>query len=428
MPPNDAKRHAACDECRSRKLRCSGEGSGCNRCRRDKMKCHYSLQKTMGRPRKHQNVQTGMSAPIEWEPEVPLQRSSYDTTQPAEVQWRDPLLYSYPDHGQSTYTFSGLSGSGSAGLSYDFHYDAPFDNIAAYGIDFDMGDPSELFYKAWTDTTELSRRLAAGGYGAVSAEGCDCIPKLFSMISQLETVFSQQIYYPQSLNNLQQAFKLAQENFFCSRCQQSTKLTFHSTMLLGTLIPLIIEGYRRCLDSVDHEVAYLDSKGLQKVVGSYGADSGYQIHSTLQHPPSQVTLSTDVYRERSRQTLRQDIIGTGNFPDPNSLLGLIRAYQRRANDRERRAAQGLEPSMPLNEQKWIRKPLCLVLVERSIEMIQGLGLGWSEEVDTAGMTVMNELLLPSSVTTTATAYPGIHVGLGVRRDPWLGATDPNMLR
>ncbi|EHY54637.1 hypothetical protein ABEF92_002675 [Exophiala dermatitidis] len=50
------KRHAACDECRKRKLKCSGEPNGCERCRKQHLTCHYSVQKQMGRPRKRQKL------------------------------------------------------------------------------------------------------------------------------------------------------------------------------------------------------------------------------------------------------------------------------------------------------------------------------------------------------------------------------------
>ncbi|KAI9750434.1 MAG: hypothetical protein M4579_006473 [Chaenotheca gracillima] len=46
------KKHSACDECRSRKLKCSGEPSGCSRCVKDALPCRYSEQKQMGRPKK----------------------------------------------------------------------------------------------------------------------------------------------------------------------------------------------------------------------------------------------------------------------------------------------------------------------------------------------------------------------------------------
>ncbi|KAL9109451.1 MAG: hypothetical protein Q9227_005959 [Pyrenula ochraceoflavens] len=49
-----AKKRAACDECRQRKLKCSGEPDGCSRCLKQGIPCHYSTQKQMGRPRKRQ--------------------------------------------------------------------------------------------------------------------------------------------------------------------------------------------------------------------------------------------------------------------------------------------------------------------------------------------------------------------------------------
>lgn len=52
MEPKTEKVHLACDECRSRKLKCSGERPKCSRCRSESMQCVYSMQKRMGRPRK----------------------------------------------------------------------------------------------------------------------------------------------------------------------------------------------------------------------------------------------------------------------------------------------------------------------------------------------------------------------------------------
>ncbi|EXJ70549.1 uncharacterized protein A1O5_06619 [Cladophialophora psammophila CBS 110553] len=50
------RRHSACDECRKRKLKCSGEPTGCERCVKQNLTCHYSAQKQMGRPRKRQKT------------------------------------------------------------------------------------------------------------------------------------------------------------------------------------------------------------------------------------------------------------------------------------------------------------------------------------------------------------------------------------
>ena len=63
-----AKRHAACDECRKRKLKCSGEPPGCARCNKQNLTCHYSKQAQMGRPRKKRKTS---KEPEQFEPTPP---------------------------------------------------------------------------------------------------------------------------------------------------------------------------------------------------------------------------------------------------------------------------------------------------------------------------------------------------------------------
>ncbi|KAK4547284.1 hypothetical protein LTR36_000939 [Oleoguttula mirabilis] len=50
--PPAGKRRAACDECRTKKLKCTGEQPHCSRCVREGIGCVYSAQKQMGRPKK----------------------------------------------------------------------------------------------------------------------------------------------------------------------------------------------------------------------------------------------------------------------------------------------------------------------------------------------------------------------------------------
>ncbi|RMD40740.1 hypothetical protein DV735_g4394, partial [Chaetothyriales sp. CBS 134920] len=57
-----ARKRAACEECRKRKLKCSGQASGCARCIRNGLSCIYSEQKQMGRPKKRRNVDRDHSA------------------------------------------------------------------------------------------------------------------------------------------------------------------------------------------------------------------------------------------------------------------------------------------------------------------------------------------------------------------------------
>ncbi|GAB1744788.1 hypothetical protein NU219Hw_g2604t1 [Hortaea werneckii] len=51
------KLRAACDECRLKKLKCTGEQPTCSRCGREGIRCIYSPQKPMGRPKKRQRME-----------------------------------------------------------------------------------------------------------------------------------------------------------------------------------------------------------------------------------------------------------------------------------------------------------------------------------------------------------------------------------
>ncbi|KAK1834788.1 hypothetical protein QBC39DRAFT_251846 [Podospora conica] len=61
----EPQKRRACDECRTKKLACSKELDGCGRCKKEGIKCVYSVQKTMGRPRKraHHEVNGAEPAP-----------------------------------------------------------------------------------------------------------------------------------------------------------------------------------------------------------------------------------------------------------------------------------------------------------------------------------------------------------------------------
>ncbi|KAI1610561.1 hypothetical protein EDD36DRAFT_444402 [Exophiala viscosa] len=76
-----AKRHAACDECRKRKLKCSGDPTGCGRCIKQHLTCHYSVQSKMGRPRKRQKTDT--TPDQDTQPDQPTDQRQHTPTQSA---------------------------------------------------------------------------------------------------------------------------------------------------------------------------------------------------------------------------------------------------------------------------------------------------------------------------------------------------------
>ncbi|RMY03913.1 hypothetical protein D0868_07223 [Hortaea werneckii] len=86
----------ACDECRLKKLKCTGEQPACSRCVREGIQCIYSPQKPMGRPKKRQRTEATEEDgeafyPQQQEHFAPLQRAS----KPSQIGEKDPDLASF---------------------------------------------------------------------------------------------------------------------------------------------------------------------------------------------------------------------------------------------------------------------------------------------------------------------------------------------
>ena len=148
-------------------------------------------------------------------------------------------------------------------------------------------------------------------------------------------------------------------------------LAFQMQMMLGTLLPLIVEGYRRVLDSIEEEITRLDSIGELKVIGPEEiADFGMEHQGPAFH-----SLSTTEYRERAREIVRSDVLGIGEPKDMESIAGLIAIMRRRQKERHENLDKmiGLEAQ---NRQPGCREPLCLKIIDHTSDMIKNLRLHW----------------------------------------------------
>ncbi|KAI7162831.1 hypothetical protein KC349_g1706 [Hortaea werneckii] len=77
---SNPKLRAACDECRLKKLKCTGEQPACSRCVREGIQCVYSPQKPMGRPKKRQRTE---ATEEDGEAFYPQQQEHFAPLQPA---------------------------------------------------------------------------------------------------------------------------------------------------------------------------------------------------------------------------------------------------------------------------------------------------------------------------------------------------------
>ncbi|KAK6367123.1 hypothetical protein LTR64_007983 [Lithohypha guttulata] len=290
----DIKRHAACDECRKRKLKCSGEPAGCARCLKQKLTCHYSEQKQMGRPRKRQKTDD--------EPPTPSQKRGVATSprpiqpavakigleQPCQAEIIDPALaVMHNERSQfenictapvaqairSQRTTSNQS-NGTPVLDTGT---PPSQNRAPTPDTFDIFNtayPTDV--AQWPDfsTLEMLPLPVGDKFSGVEPDGlssidpdvnpealsnlpsvpaCPCLPNLYLTLSTLSTLSS----FPftrQTINTVESAYKTAKGVIYCPVCPQKFDTGSSNLMLACTLLNVLADQWNRLRKLVPDEL------------------------------------------------------------------------------------------------------------------------------------------------------------------------------
>ncbi|KAI9676995.1 MAG: hypothetical protein M1817_006834 [Caeruleum heppii] len=310
--------HSSCDPCRTRKLKCSGEPTGCTRCRTSGHHCHYSARKPMGRPLKRQRSS-----------EAPGTRADGGLTPDATNRRADshhpPAEPSGPPPPQAAYV-QGLS----RGLNNQF--EALFPDLdlaldASATPDWQMNQPTQPWlmpspprhqqpFAAHDPSTQpVSPYLA---FPDTSQRSCACLATLTSSMATLSQL---PVSFPASLLPLRSAILAAQAAIACPECPQDFSLGYQNTMLLGTLLPLIAEGYGRVLRGVNDEARDKETRG-ERVMIKMGEMSGIDATdlpswsersdrkaSPVTDDGIEVDISPEEWRQLARRVVRTDIMG-----------------------------------------------------------------------------------------------------------------------
>ena len=274
-----SKRHAACDECRKRKLKCSGDITGCVRCVKNNLVCVYSEQKQMGRPKKRQRTDDDREdMPAATRP----QRSSGTFIDPSlsaadvdrsnfENICNGPMAQTMR---QSAASVSQRSNSNSFNTPPSDHPRTPPDaDIYAASL-----YPTD--YSMWPDFSNTEVPLPVlDGFGTKDFDGssagasgsatqsqysmdpdvnptylqslpsipdCPCLPNLYLTLSTLSTLSA----FPVSthtLTTLQSAHRTARAVLYCPTCPQKFQSGSQNVMLSGTLLTVLVDQWQRVL-------------------------------------------------------------------------------------------------------------------------------------------------------------------------------------
>jgi hypothetical protein len=316
------------------KKACSKEPEGCSRCKYEEIECHYSEQKHMGRPRKRRGIEMkrrhtavapldvevleyqGENFPVDpfFEQAGPLFEigelalaSNYGRRGGASATGQnDPALRHF---GASDFNMSMDFGAVNSGLPQP---GVPEEHISPKKKNFVEAGPTQL---------------------PVTPVPCSCLAAMYLAMSPLQQLSTE---VGAALVAVRAATNTARTILRCEQCSRSSTGpvrqpfdAFQNTMLLGTLLPIIVNSYKRLLEIVDHEVIMAQTAGYKMSLG-INQDDGFwdQVRLRAENESLENTLmEPDNWRIAVHRILRTDIYGHEMMP--SGLKGIIAEMERR---------------------------------------------------------------------------------------------------
>ncbi|KAK4697726.1 hypothetical protein P7C71_g392, partial [Lecanoromycetidae sp. Uapishka_2] len=324
---------SACDECRARKLKCSGEPSGCSRCTVEGAGCHYSQRKTMGRPRKRRREE---------------ETDDISIRATAACESGEVAHAAFPDSNVARFVGNGLVQNDSQLSNNEFDINAWLTPDGLHSSTLENGDfevqAAEKFvldpmlgYATWENgqgtgntlsnptqllipPTTLDYNLIDNNLaGLTTQKTCSCLPDLYRTLASFQSVPAPS--FPFSLGNLKKAARLAHDVVQCQICPQTYNTAVQNSMLLGTLMQLLINEYSKLLKHIDER-----SSSGQKIPFRVGEPSSPfdSRHTGGPDCPMSVSidLSGDEWRLLARKAVHQEIYGE-KAAGHQSLMALL---------------------------------------------------------------------------------------------------------
>ncbi|KAH8599030.1 hypothetical protein B0O99DRAFT_505423 [Bisporella sp. PMI_857] len=318
-PPSKLK-HRACDECRQRKLACSKDPDGCNRCKRENINCHYSEQKTMGRPRKRQFIETTIKA---------TQQDTQAAPQPFYVDGIDVFNASSTFTNYTTilpndslaYPAKTADGPAPWYFGDGQMLNGPPINFDAMGFRFGDDNVPPL-----DQDLQLSSASNTDSEGSppqsTSPPPCSCLASMYLALAALQQFPNDVVA---ALKTIRGAAATASQCLWCPQCgavllDNTTPPieSFQNTMLLGTILPIVANGYGRLLKMIDEETEAAQAAGETKTFKfhEYGglcvkSETTDEMLDCAQEEMmlSKMEMSPAQWRTTVRALLRVDIYG-----------------------------------------------------------------------------------------------------------------------
>ncbi|KAJ5660166.1 hypothetical protein N7507_006617 [Penicillium longicatenatum] len=334
----EPKRHAACDECRTRKLKCSGDLTGCSRCLKQSIRCHYSIQKPMGRPPKRKARADEETPDFSTQSNNSIWPSPGNTSSNSFLIAPDPIaatdaLHLCPQLFWQPHSLSPLSQS------------TPLDPLAGDGNQNHSLQPDRMknpnlpvptSSSPWPDFSTVSQSSAMPFASSTSLSDipsfpltpqslcsdsappqCTCLSYLYLCLSHISSIASFPVNN-HTLCSLYIAARTARDVIRCEACPQNFSSGVQNVMFTGTLLTVVADAWLRVYNSDPVEL------------GMQSAPPEYVSHVLQSEDPAHLWSSW------LRQIVRRAVIGGPYDPNVESrcsgqppLLGLINEVENR---------------------------------------------------------------------------------------------------
>jgi hypothetical protein len=217
-----------------------------------------------------------------------------------------------------------------------FHFgvdelNAPID----FGVDDASPESPGPIIPTVQEPVKHTLRAFAGDHPAPSTPGppCSCLATMYLAMSSLQE-FPNEV--ESALSTVRAAANTAQSSIRCPKCGHcaATMITppidaFQNMMLLGTILPIIANGYKRLLVMVDEETQKAKSLGIKKVfrISAYGGLCNPDTLCAKAEHLDEAAMEPDEWRVAVRGLLRVDVYGMDGVTP--GLRGIISEMEQR---------------------------------------------------------------------------------------------------
>ncbi|KAL5393373.1 hypothetical protein DPSP01_000194 [Paraphaeosphaeria sporulosa] len=317
------KLHAACDECRTRKLKCSGDAPACSRCEREKITCVYSPQKPMGRPRKRRREDIPPEDAQEGQPEPSPTFDGFamPTLGDSGLNSHGDLTADFPGY-QSVPINDALSGS-----LIPPSYIESFGPVPAYESVHSMDPIDPLLWDSPPNDSGFNSQ-ANSAPGQPESGPCSCLSLNYLALSDLQSITN--FAFPAVIPRIRPALTTASTMINCTKCPTETFSAIQNIQALSALLSAITERFHKVLCGIDAEAARLEQTKEKKPfrVGDNSTENRHLHTGTLDCPMGyDLNLDAQDWKRLAKQMLKTEVVGGGHNPTP--LLGVVGELEKR---------------------------------------------------------------------------------------------------